>query len=307
MALRMLSIGEASIDAYLDKKLSKVTTHFAGSASNSAKNYASLGMLSKARIWLAKDAQGKMIEENLLFNDVTVVSTVTPNIATPHTLYLSGKHTKLVQLTDQTKKMHEVMMYKDVPMIRSANWIHLSDLNCAPHSITKIFDEAYKTVAIPLTWTPGSRQIADGFHAFPHLLEHTVVLTLNHEELLKFTNRRNRDYAIKDLLHAGVKVLVITNHDHVVRVVTKTEMFTIAAPHGKHTDHTGAGMRWASTFTYFLATQFDVVKAMQMATFHTHLLMTQEGADSSLMTAADLEKKFTKEKKNYLVHIHDYR
>jgi hypothetical protein len=41
-----------------------------------------------------------------------------------------------------------------------------------------------------------------------------------------------------------------------------------------------------------------------MATFSTHLLLQEDGADSSLYSKKDLEKKFKKEKKNYLVHTY---
>ena len=304
--LKILSIGGAQIEAYLDKKFKKITTHVTGSAINTAKNYKAFGHPVEARLWLGEDKHGQIITNDLKKHHINSVISVIPSTQTPYTLYLVTGKNKNISLVEKENKLTNNLFYKDASLLQSTNWIHLSGLNCTPSQINSVFEQAFKKIAIPLTWSPGQRQITDGFHAFDFILKHTVILTINKKEILTFTHRKGFDRAIRDLFHTGVKIIVVTNHARAVQVITPRERFTILPPHGFISDYAGAGDRFASTFTSYAINTFDIPLAMQMATFHSHLLLMSQGADSSLMSKKALEQKFQREKKKYLVHLYEY-
>jgi sugar/nucleoside kinase (ribokinase family) len=299
--LKILSIGGASVDAYLNPKGKVKNVHIAGSAVNTAKNYKALGFTSKARIWVGKDGNGKDIINNLVKNKIVTVYDALEGERSEHKIL---KNNKVV--VENSDHLPQILREEDEKMIKSANWIHLSGLNSTPTSINRVLLPALEAKAIPVTWSPGKKQIEAGFHSFEQLLSRTVVLTLNKGELLKFTRRRTLERAIQDILHTGVKILVVTDHASITRVISYNERFTITPPHGKITDLQGVGDCWASTFTAYAVTEFDIPKAMQLATFHTKMLLEHEGADSAFVSKNDLEKKFKRVEKKYLVHVHKY-
>lgn len=308
MAIKFLSIGSAGIDAYLRDDLGSVETHVSGSAVNTAKNYKALGFASKARIWLGFDAHGKRIEQNLVDQGVVSVASVYKDKDTPHEVYMIDKQgIDQVPLLEETERLYEKLIDNDVRLIKSANWIHLSGLNCRPSDINEIFERVRRDVQLPLTWVPGQKQIKDGYHAFEDLLKHTIIIGLTYKDICKFTHRRNSEYAAKDILKAGVKIVVLFDENRVVKVITEHERFTIMPPEGKVRDHHGAMDRWMGTFTAYVASEYKIIKAMQLATLHTHLLVAKPGADTSLLTKKQLEDKLKRQSKHYLVHIHDYR
>lgn len=256
---------------------------------NAAVSMARLGLDASLMAWLGDDGPGKDMVSYLK----------SQNVDTSELAVEAGKksnyHYVLRYGADRTKlQRFEDYSYKWRAPTETPDWLYLGVLGEKTwplhEAILKYLNE---NPEVKLAFQPGMYHLMWGAEKLAEFYRRAAVVILNREEAVTVTNGNHDD--IHDLLNKmhelGIKVAVITDgpdgafaSDGQQRL--KMPLYPDPAP---PLDRTGAGDAFASTFVAELALGNNVEGALQLAPINSMSVCQKVGAQTGLLSCAELE------------------
>lgn len=278
---------------------------FGGGAANTAVCFATLGFKTAGLITYGNDERGRKIFDNLKRRKVDVSLTKKINEISGFSFLAVGANKDHVAFSYRAANSKLELTERDVSKLAQTKWLFITSLTGKwKENLDKIFSVAN----VRFAWNPGEVQIAAGYKSLKKYLKKLDVLSLNKDEAIKLLIS-HPDYAHKpydflvssvNLLTAikswGPKIVVITNGSHGADAFDGREFFYQPVIESKvKEDTTGLGDAFGSSFVAGLEMfSYDIKRALYLAATNASAVIAQIGAQSGLLTRADIQPLFKK-------------
>lgn len=303
-------------------KIDEVHETLGGGAHNTSVAFARLGLKSAYCGLIGDDLWGKKILANLEREGVSKeLLSITEDEKTSFSVILNsfeGERTVLNYLGANHLFTEE---YFPLRKIMDTRWIFLNHLSGEANRLTqKIELILNQKPKLKLAWNPGGVQLQEGALKFKKLLSKTEVLFLNKEESEKFSGllaqdklkvgakgKQNQEFEVFNLQHVfayfaqfGVKKIVITDGRRGAQAFDGKKTYYCPVWDLQRVDTLGAGDAFASGFTGGLFLKNNLQLALLFGTINATSVVNHYGAQQGLMTLAEIEEVYQKQKKHVL-------
>jgi sugar/nucleoside kinase (ribokinase family) len=311
MPLDMLTVGDATLDVFLDVDDAQVTCDIdrnncrisftyadkipvtrmhkvagAGNASNNAVGSARLGLATSISSILGEDSVGNDIlahwkEENVGTDLVVFDKERGTNYST--VINSKGERTIFVY--------HEHRTYVFPKDAEPSKWVYYTSMGEGSDVMHSDLIKYVRHTGAKLCFQPGTYQIKLGKTALAPLLAVTDVLAVNKEEAERILGVGTTD--IKDLLTAfrrlGVKTVIITDGPMGSFTFDGETFRSLGIFDTPVVERTGVGDAFATAFVVALAKGKDVPTAMRWGTANSASVIQQIGPQAGLCHMEELE------------------
>lgn len=266
-----------------------------GGAHNTAVGLARLGCSASYCGVIGDDPWGESILDNCAKEHVdTAHVTVVENEPSDFSIILTARNGERVILKHPGTSRH----LQDATFAREAaaevDWLYLNSIQ---EEACQIEDDIIRIlINLPharLTWNPGGCQIEQGTRrrGIQELLRQTDLLILNKEESLAFTKEQDVLGAIKHLLHAGAKIVCVTDGSNGVLASDGTDVYTCLPGACPVVDTTGAGDAFGTGATWALLNGKTLPIALRSGTINAMSVVGKVGAQPGLLDSASMERR----------------
>ncbi len=273
---------------------------FGGGASNTAVNFAGLGLRAGIITSTGDDFDGRGIHEHLESARVdTSLIQISKKYRTGFSFLAvdkrSGEHTAYVYYGAA-----EDLVIKRAQLERTpTKWFYVASLNAVKWQ--GLLDQIFKTQS-NVAWNPGGKQLRAGYRGLKRFIEQTTVLIVNRDEATELSlshpsvrSAGRIDAMLKRLHSWGPEIVVITDSRAGSYAYDGDEVYHMKAPQDKPKDTTGAGDCYGSSFVAGLVKyKGDIKKSMKLATTCATHLVHSIGAQHGLITWKDLPASLKK-------------
>ena len=318
MKKRTISIGGATYDLFIQTKtelielekgqklfhlpvgakirVENVLETCGGGASNTSTGLSRLGCDAKFCGVVGNDQWGEKLLDNLKNEGVdTSCATVVENEVSSFSIILSassGERTILYE-PGTNEHLHDANFSKEAAS--QMDWIYLNHIQ---ESSSVIQDDIIEILtsdeSICFTWNPGGCQIDVGMEDKHNsqLLSQANLVVLNKEEVLKFTNTKEMNGAIKKLIEAGVKNVCVTNGPKGTTASDGKNIYHCPVIEGvKVIDTTGAGDAFGTGVTWALVEGLNLPTALRAGTINASSVVGAIGAQAGLLTETKMKQQ----------------
>lgn len=268
---------------------------FGGGASNTATNFAGLGLRTGIIASVGKDRDGDMMSAHFASLQVdTSLIQVDKKLQTGFSFLLinekSGEHSALVHYgaakhiqISETKLARTKTKWFYVASLNGSNWKKLLN-HISQHPAS-------------FAWNPGGLQLTAGFSGLKRFFGRTHVLILNRDEATELAmshpDAPKKSPSVKQLLtiiHAwGPGIVLITEGRKGAHAFDGNHYFYQASPGDTARDTTGAGDCYGSSFvTGLIRYDGDIRRSLQLAQRNATSLVKKVGAQTGLLKWEDL-------------------
>lgn len=277
-----------------------VRTEFGGGATNTAVNFAGLGLKTGILSVVGDDMEGQAIIQNLkkrgvdtkpMHIDKQEQSAFSFILVDPksgdHTIFSLNAIMKGFSVSKAELKRHSTKWHYVASSLHSKDW--------------KKTIEYIAKAPSKFAWNPGTAQLAEGYTGLKPFFPHIDVLILNKDEATElFLSHESctKPKPIKTMakiIHSwGPKVVLITNSRKGTHAYDGEQFYYVQPPQDEPRDTTGAGDSFGSSFIAGLVQYDDIQRAMELATYQASQLVKKVGAQNGLKSWKELPKRFTK-------------
>lgn len=276
-------------------KSDNVFQGFGGGASNTAVNFAGLGLRVGILACTGDDRDGDVmrsyfdergVDASLLTTDKKAQTGFSFLLVNDHT----GEHSAMVH--------YGAAAHVDIAASRLArlktDWLYVASLN--GRNWKSLLNRLSQHPA-QFAWNPGGTQLASGYSGLKRLIARTDVLILNRDEatelVLTHPDAPKKAPSIKQLLctiHSwGARIVLITDGRKGAHAFDGDRVFFQDSPDDTPKDTTGAGDCYGSSFVAGLIRyDGDIRRAMRLAQRNATSLVKNVGAQSGLLKWKDL-------------------
>lgn len=272
---------------------------FGGGASNTATNFAGLGLRTGIVASVGKDRDGDMMLAHLTSLKVnTSLIHVDKKLQTGFSFLLinenSGEHSALVHYG----AAKQIQVSETTLARAKTKWFYVASLN---GSNWKTVLKHISQHPASLAWNPGGTQLSAGFRGLKRFFGRTNVLILNRDEatelVMSHPHAPKKAPSVKQLLkliHAwGPGVVLITEGPRGAHAFDGQQYFYQESPSHTPRDTTGAGDCYGSSFvTGLIRYDGDIRRSLQLAQHNAASLVKKVGAQSGLLKWKDLPASF---------------
>lgn len=264
-----------------------------GGASNTAVGLARLGCTAAFEGVVSSDMWGEKLLQTLKKERVDVrCVTIVDREVSSFSLILSDKAGERIILYEPGTNAHLHDMTFDKEKLSAVDWVylnHLQEESCSIHN------DIVEMLSVPngpkITWNPGGCQIQQGYSMQENrlLLSATDIFIVNKEEALTFCNTSTAEEAVKILLDAGTKNIVITNGKHGTVASDGQALYRCpAVPNTIVVDTTGAGDAFGTGVTWGILSGMPLPDALKAGSINAASVVGAIGAQTALLTDIDI-------------------
>lgn len=258
---------------------------FGGGGSNTAVNFAGLGLRTGVITAVGDDLDGRAILQHLRTKRVDTTLVTTDRRQRTGFSFLavdkrSGEHTVYVYYGAAQQ-----LTVTPAALRRKTEWYYLSSINTLTwkQSVRRLCSTRRK-----IAWNPGGLQLHSGYRGLKSYLPHITVFILNADEAreLIISHGRARTGSMEHMaqtIHSwGPHMVLITNGRAGSWVYDGNDMYFHKPPQDHPKDTAGAGDSFGSSFVAgYIRYNGDIAKALRLATLNAthnvHVIGAQEG------------------------------
>lgn len=277
---------------------------YGGGATNTAVNFAGLGLRSAVLCQLGADTTAYDLIRHLDKH----------NVETNHIAFEKNGHTGFSVIVNVgTHNEHVIFMYRGANHVMKitkaalnrikAPWMYVTSLN-GPHAkknLETIF-QVQKQQACNLAWNPGNEQLQLGYRGLKKYFKHVSVLILNKDEAIELCmSAGSKTTSIGKLLQTihswGPDIVAITNGAKGAHVYDRHKQYQTKALKVKGINTTGAGDAFGSTFVAgLIKTDFDIEHSLAAAIVNSNYVIQEIGAQAGLKSWPQIKALMKKHK-----------
>ncbi len=256
------STGEAECFALGSKvEIPRIVDETGGGATNAAVGFARLGLKAGAAIRLGNDHRGQAVAEEVRDEGVRVFATIDRVHRTAiSVLLLTGRGERTV-LVHRGASAH--LTAADIPRVSTA-WYYVTSLAGSRSALSEVRRRADRSGA-GFAWNPGADELAWGMSRVRRFLPGTV-LNLNRFEAEQLTGEAKPERAVRSLLKAGAKTVVITAGKDGAVAGDGTGMYRAGVHRVSVVSTTGAGDAFGAGFVTGIIRGWRMAQCLQLGT-----------------------------------------
>lgn len=278
---------------------------FGGGAANAAVCLSRLGLKVAALVAVGDDNRGESINDNLKKEkvDVSLVQ-VKQKIHSGFSFAIAGPGNEHVIFSHRAANEKLNIGDDDINKMKQAEWIYLTSLS---GNWKKVLDKTFSLNKVKIAWNPGHVQLHSGIKVLGKYFKKTTVLIVNKDEALELVvssgKYHNNDKFLEDVKNLlkiikdwGPKIVLITSGQDGADAYDGINFYhQDIVKEKKRINTTGVGDAFGSTFTAGLKMfTGEIKKAMYMGVCNTASVVGSMGAQTGLLTRAEMSKRMIK-------------
>lgn len=314
MSFDIISIGDPTIDTFLDvhdatvtcnidrsacklcfdfaekipvEKLSKLV---AGNCANNAIGSSRLGLKAAYYMVVGDDDNGRWIADTLkaegVAEDYFVFDKKNPTNGST-VINFKGERTILV--------FHAPRSYK-LPKLKKSKWLYYSSVNKGHRSLNSAILKHAKKTGARLCYNPGTYQRLEGAKQMQRVASKTFTTFVNVQEAQNLVESKSFkvETLLKKMKALGMHIALITDGPNGSYSYDGTQMWHVGIPNTPIIERTGAGDAFATGFIAQINHGKDLPLAMAMATCNSSSVITKIGPQAGLLTQRGIERAYKK-------------
>lgn len=281
-------------------KIRSTNVHFeyGGGASNTAVNFAGLGLNTGIITAVGKDPDGKAIAAHLEKRGVSaayVQQHVTER--TGFSFLLVDEETSERTICIYYGASTDIVISKQVLQRASAQWYYVSSLS-GDHWHDQI--QAIVASRAHIAWNPGGKQLSAGYEQLCDVLQKIHIILLNTDEArelilskvgLSEKDIEHPEIMAKEIYSWGPNVVVVTDGKKGAYVYAGDEVYYQPSPKDHPVSIVGAGDCYGSSFVAgYIRYNGDISRSMELAQVNATSVIHRIGSQNGLLHWEDLPK-----------------
>ena len=317
MSFDIISVGDPTIDTFLDVHDASVTCNIdrsacklcfdyaekipvnklrrlvAGNCANNAIGSSRLGLKAAYYMIVGADDNGKWIADTLkkekVADDYFVFDKKNPTNAST-VINFKGERTILVYHAPRTYKL---------PKLKKSKWLYYSSVNKGHRTLNGSVLKHVAKHGIKLCYNPGTYQRLEGAKQMQRVASKTYATFVNVQEAQDLTESKSFKIPtlLKKMKALGMHTAIITDGAAGSYAYDGTAMWHVGTPPTPVIERTGAGDAFATTLIVQLHHGKPLPDAMAIATCNSSSVIMKIGPQEGLLKPKQLERFFKKYKK----------